>query len=109
MEETVGDEPPDRELELYLGNVRRFIRTHYARQAQSCFDHATALSGTGISGRVVIGFTITPNGDTEDVRVARNDSGIETLGTCVANRVNSWRLPSPPGGESMALEMPFNP
>lgn len=108
MEETIGDEPPDRELELYLGNVRRFIREHYARQAQSCFTHATALSGAGISGRVVIAFTITPNGDTENVRVARNDSGIDTLGTCVANRVDSWRLPSPPGGESMDLEMPFS-
>lgn len=108
MEETIGDEPPDRELELYLGNVRRFIRSHYARQAQACFDHATALSGAGISGRVVIGFTIAGNGDTENVHVARNDSGIDTLGTCVANRVDSWRLPNPPGGEALTLEMPFN-
>lgn len=108
MEGTMGDEPPDRELELYLSNVRRFIRTHYARQAQSCFTHATALSGAGVSGRVVIAFTIRPDGHTENVRVARNDTGIDTLGTCVANRVDSWQLPAPPGGASLDLEMPFS-
>ena len=57
---------------------------------------------------MVIAFTIAPDGNTENVRVGSNSTGIDTLGTCVSNRVNSWRLPSPPGGEALELEMPFS-
>jgi TonB family protein len=98
----------DYETTLYVNNVRRYIQNHYARQATSCFGRASAESGAAVGGRVVIGFTISATGGTESVHVVRNDSGVEALGACLVNRVDSWEMPAPPRGEPVELALPFS-
>lgn len=100
--------PEDRDMamELYTGRVRFVIRRYYASRAQSCFDRATR-NEQELRGTVVVSFTIGADGQVGNTSVARNSTGNDTLGTCLAGQMRSWRLPPPPNGE-IELEMPFS-
>lgn len=100
--------PEDRDMamELYTGRVRFVIRRYYAARAQSCFDRATR-NEQELRGTVVVSFTIGADGQVGRTSVARNTTGNDTLGTCLAGQMSSWRLPPPPNGE-IELQMPFS-
>jgi TonB family protein len=101
----VGDER-DIELELYSARVRFLVRRYYAARAQSCFDRATR-NDPSLHGTVVIDMTIGADGTVGRSHVARNTTGDEALGGCLASQVRSWRLSPPPGGE-LTMQMPFS-
>ncbi|MEM1413556.1 MAG: AgmX/PglI C-terminal domain-containing protein [Myxococcota bacterium] len=102
------DAPEDRgiEMELYSGRVRYTIQRYYQARAQTCFDRATRNAPT-LSGTVVIGLTIQADGSVTNTRVARNTTGDDLLGRCLASNVGTWQLPHPPGG-SLQLTLPFS-
>ncbi|MEM9188165.1 MAG: AgmX/PglI C-terminal domain-containing protein [Myxococcota bacterium] len=104
-----GEEPEGRdiEMELYAYRVRYVIQRYYASRARSCFEHASRNTEGNVSGRVVIGFTIGSDGQVTRSSVRSNGTGVNSLGTCLANNVRSWRLPAPPEG-SLTMEMPFS-
>ena len=101
--------PAERDIEtdLYTGRVRYVISRYYASRAQGCFDRATRNQRT-VRGRVVVAFTIGASGAVSQSSVSRNTTGIDSLGQCLANQVRTWRLPAPPAGQPMSLEMPFS-
>ncbi len=103
-----AEAPEDRdiEMELYAGRVRYAIRRYYQARAQTCFDRATRNEPT-LSGTVVIALTIQDDGNVGRTRVARNTTGDELLGRCLAGQVGTWQLPHPPGG-SLELSLPFS-
>ena len=104
-----GDSSPeerDIEMELYAGRVRYAIRRYYQARAQTCFDRATRNEPT-LSGTVVIALTIQADGNVGRTRVARNTTGDQLLGRCLAGQVATWQLPHPPGG-SLELSLPFS-
>ena len=106
---TSTDVPEERDIEtdLYTGRVRYVISRYYASRAQGCFDRATRNQRT-VRGRVVIAFTIGTSGAVSRSSVGQNSTGINSLGECLANQVRTWRLPAPPGGQPLSLEMPFS-
>jgi len=100
--------PPTEELdaEMYAARVRYLVRRYYAGRAQSCFQAATDRNAT-VSGQVVIGMHIGADGHVTSARVARNTTGDDALGACLANQAESWELTPPPGGEA-DLSFPFS-
>jgi len=101
-------EERDLEMEMYSSRVRYVISRYYAGRARSCFDRATRNNPT-LSGTVVINMTIAASdGSVPRASVARNSTGDEVLGRCLAAQVTSWRLPPPPGGENLQMQMPFS-
>ncbi|MFK7990463.1 MAG: AgmX/PglI C-terminal domain-containing protein [Sandaracinaceae bacterium] len=99
----------DLEMELYANRIRSFIRSYYIRRASTCFDHASRNTQEMVRGTVVIGFEIAASGDVGDTSVARNTTGDDTVGTCLARQVDSWRLPAPPDGRApLVMQMPFS-
>jgi hypothetical protein len=96
-------------MDAYGAQVRRVIREFYARRAQACFDHESRVRGEAVRGTIVIGFTIEDSGEVTGTEVARNTTGIDLLGACLAHEVDAWRLPPPPHGEApVPMQMPFS-
>lgn len=98
--------PTESDAEAYASRVRFLVRRYYAGRAQSCFQAATDRNET-VSGQVVIGMHIGADGHVTSARVARNTTGDDALGTCLANQAQSWELAPPPGG-SADLSFPFS-
>jgi TonB family protein len=95
-------------MELYGSRVRGVIRQYYIQRAATCFEHESR-NNQAVRGTVLVGFQIQADGTVSRSRVERNTTGIDTLGTCLARQVGSWRLPPPPEGEApMAMQMPFS-
>ncbi len=95
----------DNEMDLYASRVRQVVRSYYVPRAQSCFEHASR-NEQSVRGTVVIGFDIQADGTIHNPEVARNTTGIDSLGRCLATQVGSWRLPRPPEAP-LAMQMPF--
>ena len=51
-----------------------------------------------LKGKVVIKFTIGPAGRVTSISVEKNSTGSSAVGTCIANKVKSWKFPEPEGG-----------
>ncbi len=105
---TGGQVPDQRDIggELYGARVHYVVNRYYAHRAQTCFDHATR-NVPSVTGTVVVSLTIGADGGVTHTSVARNTTGDEALGRCLAAQVQSWRLPPPPGG-SIQMQMPFS-
>lgn len=97
---------PELELEMYSARVRYLVRRYHASRAQSCFDQATA-ENPSLSGQVVVGFHVGADGRVTAARVARNTTGNDALGSCLARQAERWELSPPPNGE-VDLSMPFS-
>jgi TonB family protein len=105
---TVPDDAPeerDIEMSMYSQRVRYVIARYYASRAQTCFDLATRNTPS-LSGEVRIRLTIRADGQVTNASPVANTTGNETLGQCLAGRVQQWQLPPPPGGE-LTLVLPF--
>lgn len=100
------DSERGREMNEYSARVRSVIRQYYAPRAQSCFEHASR-NVESVRGTVVVAFRVLADGQLDDAQVRRNTTGIESLGTCLARQVGSWRLPPPPEAP-LPMEMPFS-
>lgn len=108
MADTVTEDEPDLQMDLYATQVRRFIRNYYAQRAAGCFEHESRLTGQTVRGTVVIAFTIASSGHVQGATVSRNTTNNETIATCLQRNVASWELPAPPDGQSIEMEMPFS-
>ncbi|MCA9582156.1 MAG: TonB family protein, partial [Myxococcales bacterium] len=110
--EAQGTEPPavpsasDLELELYAGRVRYTIRQYYTVRAQTCFEQATR-NEPNVRGTVVVTTVIGATGEVTDSHVARNSTGSDALGKCLAAQIKAWRLPEPPEAP-IELDIPFS-
>ncbi len=51
-----------------------------------------------LKGKVVIKFKIGPAGRVTSIKVVKNTTGSAAVGTCIANKVKSWKFPQPEGG-----------
>ncbi len=101
--------PPERDLRtsFYTSNVRTVIRRYYVPRVRSCFDRATRNTPS-LSGTVVVNMTVGGDGNVSRATVGRNTTGNELLGRCLAGQVSTWRLPPPPDGEPIQMQMPFS-
>jgi TonB family protein len=84
------------------------VREH-ASEVQACWEHAGAQT-PGVSGRVVLAWTIGPDGHPSNASVV--DSTLpESMGAataCVTDAVMRWMFPVPPGQAEVHVTYPFD-
>ena len=85
--------------------VTRFIRDHI-RAVQTCYETELARDPT-LSGRLLLRFTIRPDGHVEQVTVPESTLGSENVAGCMRRLVDSWRFPVGPVGGSVTFAYPF--
>lgn len=94
------------ELELYAARVSFAIGRYHRADVDACLATATRAEPS-LHGTVVVRATVASDGQVRQTQVVRDSTGSPNLGSCLASRVRSWRLPPPPGGE-LEWDLPFS-
>lgn len=84
--------------------VRMVIRAHLPA-VQRCYQDL--LATTSAQGRIVVQFTIGPDGRVARALVSASDLGHPPLDACVVAAVETWRFPRPAGGGFVVVSHPF--
>jgi TonB family protein len=72
---------------------------------QGCYERELKRNPS-LKGRVVIRFTITPQGTTSDIDVEENTLGNDAVASCIRTVIRGWRFPFKPEGE-VPVSYPF--
>ena len=83
--------------------IRRVIRRH-RRGMQACYERQLRSDPT-IEGRLVVRFTITPDGDVAIAIITENDTSDSDLGDCVLAELR--RMTFPESDTSIEVTYPF--
>ena len=77
-------------------------------ELQFCYLQALEL-WPQLEGRIVMNFTVTPNGTVDDPTIAVHNSTIldASVGCCMARVAQTWNFPAPPDGKPFDVEYPF--
>ncbi len=84
--------------------VRRVVLRNLG-QVRHCYEQALEQHA-GASGRVSVRWVIGADGQVLAAGVAANDTGVASLGDCVAGAVRRWQFPAPSGGV-VTVNYPF--
>lgn len=88
----------------YSSVVNRVIRQQSSK-VKSCYEQALKRDGPGTGGRLVVKFTIAPDGT---VASAKADPGITAqLDACVVAAIRGAQFPAPPKGQPTMVSYPF--
>lgn len=85
--------------------VRRIIRRH-ANEVKFCQEREMVRGGASV-GRLLVQFTIGPEGSVLASVVQSSTVGNPTLEQCVASAVRRWEFPKPRGGGVVVVTYPF--
>ena len=85
--------------------IRRIVRAHI-NEIRSCYNEGLTRD-PNLSGRVVLKFTIKPDGKVRSAVVSSNDSGDSAVGKCMAKVAKNWKFPKVPGGGDVVVSYPF--
>ena len=88
--------------------IRRIVRAHI-NEVRYCYNKQLQEHPEQ-KGRVVVKFTIGPNGNVDDAALDMTrpeDPQMTALGECTTERVRKWRFPKPPGAENVIVTYPF--
>ncbi|MCU0696025.1 MAG: TonB family protein [Myxococcaceae bacterium] len=80
--------------------VRRVLRAHLG-----LFTHCATLHPA--SGKLVVGFVITPTGAVLDAKVLRSALGTAALDACIIDVLRERRFPTPTAGGPVNVEVPL--
>jgi TonB family protein len=75
-------------------------------QIRYCYE-ARLLEKPDLAGKVVVKFTIKPDGSVARASVAESTLHDEKMEACVLGRVKTWTFPKPGGGGSVNVTYPF--
>jgi TonB family protein len=94
---TEGDQAPAGKRgrldpKLVSGKVRGHIG-----EIKRCYE-ARLGARPGLVGRVVLNFTVAPDGSVSESRVGSSTLGDETAESCMVEAVRGWTFPKPEGG-----------
>ncbi|MBK7829339.1 AgmX/PglI C-terminal domain-containing protein [Nannocystis sp.] len=84
--------------------IREVVRAHIV-EIRECYN-ATLASDPEAQGRVVIDFTIGPQGTVTQAAVGSSDMGEVAAPTCMRDAIQGWVFPAPSGG-SVKVSYPF--
>ena len=90
---------------LAKGIIRRVIRGHL-RELQYCYE-VQLQRHPQLAGRVVVGFTIEPDGSVAGERVQSSTLGNNHVEQCVVGAMGRWRFPAVPDGGVVTVTYPF--
>lgn len=91
--------------ESYRRVVRRAVRSRL-HQVAACYG-AAAMFDQSVSGKVVVRFSIAPEGKVGSAEVTECDHNTQLLESCVVDTVQRWTFEPPPRGRATAFVYPF--
>jgi len=90
--------------DLDKAKIQRVVNQHM-HEIQRCYE-VQLLGNPGLQGRMVVDWTISPNGSVTLARLVTSSIPSPALAGCVLARIRTWRFPSPTGG-SVKVRYPF--
>ncbi len=85
--------------------IRRIIRRHL-NEVKFCYEREL-VKNAGLSGRVMIQFTIAGTGAVVASAVQSSTMNNPTVEMCIAQSVRRWEFPKPQGGGIVVVTYPF--
>jgi len=85
--------------------IRRVIRRHI-NEVKYCYQ-AELQSSPDLYGRVVVNFSIMPNGQVAASKVERSTMKNNRVEGCVTRAVRRWLFPKPHNGGVVVVSYPF--
>jgi len=85
--------------------IRRTIHQHLA-EIRFCYEEGRRAMPE-LSGRVTVGFVITPSGSVQASRIAHSDLGSPKTEQCIAEALRRWSFPEPENGGVVSVTYPF--
>src|SRR5450432_3860187 len=92
------------DVRLDPSGIATFVKAHRGA-VTGCMEHALAKPG-GVSGKVVISWTIDATGGTRAIRIEPNALTTPEIEGCLQDVVRKWHF-SPQGGGSVDVSFPF--
>lgn len=87
------------------GEIRRVVHGHVT-QAKACYNAGLAKDPT-LAGKIVVNFTIDPDGAVKNATIKEDTLADASVGTCVRKAVLGWSFPKPVGGGLVVVSYPF--
>lgn len=84
--------------------LTRYVRSR-TRAIQACYEKELKRNPS-LKGKIVIRFSIMPNGRTGEIDIEENTLGNEAVASCIKTIVRSWSFPFKPDGE-VPVSYPF--
>ena len=85
--------------------IRRVIRRHL-NEVRYCYQRELQTS-QDLYGRLIVKFTIAPNGQVVTAGVKQSTLGNATVETCITQAVRRWLFPKPKDGGIVMVSYPF--
>jgi TonB family protein len=86
--------------------IRRIIRRHID-EVKACYEAGLAFA-SGLGGRVVVRFTIGPDGVVVASELGESTLGDSRVETCIVDAARGWEFPKPEGGGVVIVAYPFS-
>lgn len=91
---------------LTAEQIRTVIQANIM-QVQQCYEQALEHS-PALEGRVIVAFSIAPDGHVSESTVAHNSMGNAQVGECIARAAGTWIYPRPEPAGVVSVRFPFN-
>jgi len=75
-------------------------------QVRACYEREL-INTPGLSGKILVRFTIGPQGLVSDAGVAQSTLSNRNVEQCLLRKVRTWRFPKPRGGGRVVVRYPF--
>lgn len=91
-------------------SIQQVVKFHLP-EIQKCYEQVVLeIGGAPPEGRVVVNFTIMPNGLTSQTKIDRKKTSIKNdrIHDCVTDGVRMWEFPKPSDNREHPIEYPFD-
>lgn len=107
VETDLTPEEQARAVSILAGKIGLVVQQHQA-QLGRCYENALKQGSPKdpMEGRINLHFSVQPDGSATGIRVRSNETGSESLATCLVGLVGSWTFPSS-GSEAADFVWPF--
>lgn len=85
--------------------IQRVVRTNRSA-LRYCYEREL-MRQPDLAGRLVVSFTIAPNGTVSTVRATESSLSSPAIEGCVMRQIRRWRFPQPSGGGIVVVSYPF--
>ena len=105
----VADAAPEVEsAEIDRGKLTAYLRARMSA-IQGCYEKELKRNPS-LKGKVVVRFTITPQGRASDIEIEENTLGNDAVPSCIKTVIRGWVFPFKPDGEAtVAYPFVFSP
>lgn len=90
---------------LTKDEVGKIIHSHLS-EVRYCYE-SSMLRNADIEGKLVLDFSIGPNGIVQSAAVRESSLKDPRLDDCILRRLTKWAFPQPKGGVTVAVSYPF--